>query len=54
GKKQFEIIVHDNSPENMYVKEVKLNGKTLNAPFFTHKDIVEGGKLEFFMSPTHN
>ncbi len=54
GKKQFEIIVHDNSPENMYVKEVKLNGKTLESPFFTHKDIVAGGKLEFFMSPTHN
>ncbi|MCC8154475.1 MAG: GH92 family glycosyl hydrolase [Tannerellaceae bacterium] len=50
---KFEIIVKNNSPENKYVKEVKLNGKKLNNLFFTHKDIVKGGKLEFEMSLTY-
>jgi len=49
----FEIIAHDNSLENKYVKEVKLNGKTLETPFITHQDIVNGGTLEFYMSPTY-
>ncbi len=46
----FEIIVLDNNPENKYVKEVRLNGKKLETPFFHHNDIVKGGKLEFLMS----
>lgn len=46
----FEIIVHNNSPANKYVKEVKLNGKVLDKPFFTHQDIVRGSILEFTMT----
>lgn len=46
----FEIIVHNNSAVNKYVKEVKLNGQKLATPFFTHQDIVKGGKLEFTMT----
>jgi len=46
----FEIIVSNNRPQNKYVKEVKLNGKTLQTPFFTHNDISKAGKLEFFMT----
>lgn len=49
---KFEIIVHNNSAANKYVKEVKLNGKALDKPFFTHDDIVKGGKLEFTMTST--
>ena len=49
----FEIIAHNNSAENKYVKEVRLNGKKLDTPFFSHKDIENGGKLEFTMSNTH-
>ncbi len=49
----FEIIVKNNSPANKYVKEVKLNGKVLDKPFFTHDDMVKGGKLEFTMSDTY-
>ncbi|TAJ13845.1 glycoside hydrolase family 92 protein [Marinilabiliaceae bacterium JC017] len=47
---KFEIVAHNNSPENKYVKELRLNGKKLDKPFFTHDDIMKGGKLEFFMS----
>lgn len=50
---RFEIKVNNNSPENKYVAYVKLNGKTLDTPFITHKDIVSGGKLEFEMTNTH-
>ncbi|WP_455627959.1 GH92 family glycosyl hydrolase [Parabacteroides chinchillae] len=50
---EFEIVVKDNNPANKYVKEVKLNGKVLDSPFISHKDIVKGGKLEFTMSATH-
>ena len=47
---QFEIVAHNNSPENKYVKEVRLNGKKLEKPFFTHKELMNGGRLEFFMT----
>ena len=46
----FEVIVHDNSAANKYVKEVRLNGKPLTRPFIDHADIVGGGKLEFTMT----
>ena len=39
-----------NGPANKYVKEVKLNGKVLKAPFISHSDIINGGKLEFIMT----
>lgn len=50
---KFEIKVNNNSPENKYVASVKLNGKLLNTPFISHKDIASGGKLVFEMTNTH-
>ncbi|MDX2413703.1 MAG: GH92 family glycosyl hydrolase, partial [Bacteroidales bacterium] len=50
----FEIIAHNNSPSNKYVKEIRLNGIRLNKPFFQHKDLVKGGILEFYMSDSYN
>lgn len=50
----FEIIAKDNRAANKYIKEVKLNGKVLETPFISHSDLVKGGKLEFYMSNTHN
>ena len=49
----FEILVKNNSPENKYIKEVTLNGKVLDTPFFSHTDMVKGGKLVFEMTNTH-
>ncbi|WP_347839480.1 GH92 family glycosyl hydrolase [uncultured Draconibacterium sp.] len=46
----FEIIAHNNSKENKFVEKVVLNGKTLDTPFFSHNDLMKGGKLEFFMT----
>ncbi|MBS2210015.1 GH92 family glycosyl hydrolase [Carboxylicivirga mesophila] len=47
---KLEIIAHNNSPENMYVEKVVLNGKVLDKPFFTHEQLLTGGRLEFFMT----
>lgn len=49
----FEILVKNNSPENKYIKEVTLNGKALETPFFSHADMIKGGKLVFEMTNTH-
>ena len=46
----FTIIATNNSAANKYVKEAKLNGKTLETPFIRHSDIVSGGTLEFIMT----
>jgi len=46
------ITVENNSPENVYVKKVYLNGKELKSPYFRHADIVAGGELKFIMSAT--
>jgi predicted alpha-1,2-mannosidase len=50
---QFEIIAHNNSLQNKYVSKIILNGKELSEPFFTHKQLMSGGKLEFYMSDKH-
>ena len=49
----FQIIVKNNSPENKYVKEAKLNGKVLDSLFFPHTDLVKGGTLEIEMTAVH-
>lgn len=49
----FEITVKNNSLANKYVQEIRLNGKTLETPFISHEEIVNGGKLEFTMSDQH-
>ena len=52
--KQFTIIAKNNSPKNRYVQSLKLNGKPMETPFFTHDDLLHGGALEFEMGPSEN
>jgi putative alpha-1,2-mannosidase len=49
----FEIVVHNNSISNKYVEKLVLNGVELEQPFFSHKTLMNGGKLEFYMSSEH-
>lgn len=49
--KNFKIIAHNNSPQNIYIQSVSLNGKKLNRLWITHNEIVKGGVLEFDMGP---
>jgi len=45
----FEISVENQGEKNVYVQRVFLNGKRLNDFSISHSDIMEGGKLEFYM-----
>ena len=51
---EFEIKAKGAGDRNRYVKKVLLNGKPYTKTFITHKDILEGGTLEFVMSPVPN
>ena len=50
--KKFVIEAINNSRENKYIQSMELNGKVLTEPFFTHDDIMQGGKLVFTMGNT--
>ena len=50
----FEIKAPEVSDKNRYVKQVLLNGKPYSKMYITHKDITEGGVLEFVMSASPN
>jgi len=52
--KTFEIKAEGVCDAKRYVKNVKLNGKTLTRRYITHKDIINGGILEFEMSEKPN
>lgn len=48
--KTFTVEAVDQSPQNVYVRKVELNGKPLRQPFINHSDVMAGGKLVFYMS----
>ena len=50
----FTIIARDNSPENVYIQSVTLNGNPLDRLWITHAEIVNGGTLELVMGPRPN
>ncbi len=54
NKKTFTIIAKNYAIENKYIQSAKLNGKPLNRPWFTHKDLMDGGTLELVMGSYPN
>jgi predicted alpha-1,2-mannosidase len=48
----FTVIAHDLTPENNYVKSVKLDGQPLAKPFIQYSDLFNHRTLEFEMSAT--
>ncbi|MCL7988115.1 GH92 family glycosyl hydrolase [Sphingobacterium sp. lm-10] len=52
--KTFEVTATNQSDKNVYVQEVRLNGKPLKGYILKHADIVNGGKLEFKMGAKPN
>ena len=50
--KQFTVKAPNLSPQNCYVKSVKLNGKTLERSFITFDEVSNGGELVFTMTAT--
>ena len=48
--KQFNITANNLSDSNIYIENVKLNGKNLDVTYLKHEDIISGGTLEFTMT----
>jgi len=49
GGKKFTISVMNQSPENIYIQSVALNGKPYNKCFIEHATIMQGGKMEIVL-----
>ena len=47
--KSFTLIAKNNSPENIYIQSITLNGKPYEKNYISHFDIVKGGKMVFTM-----
>lgn len=52
--KTFTITADNASIQNKYIRSATLNGKPLDKPWFTQKDIDEGGTLVLHMGPRPN
>jgi predicted alpha-1,2-mannosidase len=52
GGKNFTVIAHNNTMENIYIQDVKLNGKPHAGTSITYDQIKAGGTLEFTMGAT--
>jgi predicted alpha-1,2-mannosidase len=49
--KKLVIRAQKNSKENIYVQSIKLNGKSIDRNFVSHKDLIKGGTLIYNMGP---
>lgn len=52
--RQFEVICHNYSPENKFIQSARFNGKIWNKSWFTHDQLMSGGRLEFTMGKHPN
>lgn len=52
--KFFEVEAINNSPENKYIQSASLNGEIWDKPWFSHSDLISGGKLVLQMGPKAN
>ena len=51
--KTFEIATEGQGEKNVYVSKIVLNGQLLNRLYITHDEIMNGGKMIFYMSDKH-
>uniref|UniRef100_F4CDU4 Alpha-1,2-mannosidase n=1 Tax=Sphingobacterium sp. (strain 21) TaxID=743722 RepID=F4CDU4_SPHS2 len=54
GGKELRFKAINNSKRNIYVQEVRFNGKKYDKTYFTHADIINGGEIEFIMGEKPN
>lgn len=52
--KTFEIVAENYSEDNKYIQSAVLNGKEHDKPWFTHEDLINGGKLILRMGKNAN
>ncbi|MBC7898687.1 MAG: glycoside hydrolase family 92 protein [Saprospiraceae bacterium] len=50
--KTLSIEALNQSDKNVYVEKVLVNGKQIDRPYLTHAEIINGGKITFYMSET--
>lgn len=50
--KTFRIKVYNNSAENCYIQQIRLNGKEYNQYQLSHTNYIQGGLLELWMGNT--
>jgi putative alpha-1,2-mannosidase len=50
GGKELVVRAPENSTENIYVKDVRLNGRSLDVNYVTHAQLTAGGTLDFAMA----
>jgi len=51
---RIEITAPENSPENRYVQNIEMNGKSYSKNYFNYEDLQTGASLNFKMSPVPN
>ncbi|HWW40937.1 GH92 family glycosyl hydrolase [Pedobacter sp.] len=52
--KTFQMIANNCSVINKYIQSAKFDGQVLTRPWFTHNQLISGGKLELEMGPKPN
>jgi len=52
--KKFEVETVNQSGKNVFVSKVLLNGKQIDKPFLKHSDVLNGGKITFYMTDKPN
>ena len=52
--KQFTLVAHNCSVVNKYIQSARINGAVLRGPWFSHRQLEEGGVLELEMGPKPN
>jgi predicted alpha-1,2-mannosidase len=52
--KEIVITTTNNSNENRYIAEMKLNGKAYTRNYLTHEELMKGAKIDFKMSAAPN
>jgi predicted alpha-1,2-mannosidase len=52
--KSFTIDVKNQKDKNVYIQKMDLNGKSVNRNYLTHNEIMDGGKLTFYMGNKPN
>lgn len=54
GDKTFVIDAENNSPENIYIQSVELNGQSYDKSYIRYEDVMKGGTLKFVMGDRPN
>ena len=52
--KTFNVVSQNSGAANKYIQSATLNGKSLEKSWISHKDILNGGTLEFVMGAQPN